>query len=298
MLKECIICQINFETNINTKKTCSKQCKSIHRNNTQKLSTQNNLKVFNCKYCKKEFKRYSERSGFCSLSCGSKYNIEIGTFDKWRQIVPQKERYEKICTICNEKFFTIKSKLHEHKTCKKKDCVREHRKRIHKINPPHKGIKLSEETKKKIQNTCMERYGVKVGFLRAKQTRISKPQKEIFDYLCNNLNNRIVLSDSIVKVDDHVYRVDYLIEDIKLIIEFNGTYWHCDPRFYKEDYIHTRKKHKTAKEIWDLEEKRLQEIKNLGYNVKIIWEYDYTTNKELVLQELLNECKKENINVG
>ena len=47
-------------------------------------------------------------------------------------------------------------------------------------------------------------------------------------------------------------------------------------------------------EIWSLDEERIEKLKNLGYNVKVIWEYDYSQNKENILRELLYECKKEN----
>lgn len=71
------------------------------------------------------------------------------------------------------------------------------------------------------------------------------------------------------------------------IIEFNGTYWHCDPRKYNEDFYHTIKK-MTAKEIWDHDEKKLQEAQDCGYELLVVWEFDYRRNK----QKEIDRCIK------
>lgn len=71
----------------------------------------------------------------------------------------------------------------------------------------------------------------------------------------------------------------------KKIIEFNGTYWHCDPRFYES----TKKlfSGKTAMQIWkkDLEKTKLA-IEN-GFEILHVWEYDYDNDEEKVLQECI-----------
>ena len=87
------------------------------------------------------------------------------------------------------------------------------------------------------------------------------------------------------------YRYDYYIPAKNLIIEYNGTYWHCDPRKYKKEY-HNQKKGQSAQEIWNYDQKRIAYANRLGYNVRVIWEEDY---RHLTLQEkrkLLDEIVK------
>jgi len=75
------------------------------------------------------------------------------------------------------------------------------------------------------------------------------------------------------------------------IIEFNGDYWHCNPKKYNSNYFHTYLQ-KFAYEIWENEKIKLDSIKKLGYEVLIIWECDYKQNKQKVIQECIDFIKK------
>jgi hypothetical protein len=77
----------------------------------------------------------------------------------------------------------------------------------------------------------------------------------------------------------------------KKIIEFNGDYWHCNPFLYKEDYLNKHKK-MTAKEIWKYDKIKNDAIRNEGYDVLIIWEYDYKTNKQATIQQCIDFINK------
>lgn len=74
---------------------------------------------------------------------------------------------------------------------------------------------------------------------------------------------------------------------MNIAFEFDGTYWHCDPRFYAPDYI-MKVKNITAKEIWekDAEKDQLCLDKNvILYRVK---EYDWKNDKDRIKQEIKN----------
>lgn len=60
------------------------------------------------------------------------------------------------------------------------------------------------------------------------------------------------------------------------IIEFNGDYWHRNPRFYSQH-----------KEILERDEYKEIMAKENGFEYLIIWEYDYIHNRK----EVLNKCK-------
>lgn len=73
----------------------------------------------------------------------------------------------------------------------------------------------------------------------------------------------------------------------KKIIEINGDYWHCNPRIYNESY-YIEQKDKNAKEIWESDKKKLDLAKKNGYNVFVIWEYDWRHNKKKVIEDVRN----------
>jgi hypothetical protein len=84
-------------------------------------------------------------------------------------------------------------------------------------------------------------------------------------------------------------RLDYFILELNLCIEFNGTYFHADPRFFNEnDYPNPHNKVLTAKEIWENDNnryKRLKECRNI--DTVVVWEYDY--NNGIDVQKFIKE---------
>jgi very-short-patch-repair endonuclease len=81
------------------------------------------------------------------------------------------------------------------------------------------------------------------------------------------------------------YKIDILFKELNLVVEFNGTYWHCDPRFYEKNY-YNKKKRLYAENIWDYDYERKTFLENLGYKVIIVWEYDYKNDYEQTLSLL------------
>lgn len=74
------------------------------------------------------------------------------------------------------------------------------------------------------------------------------------------------------------------------IIEYNGTYWHADPRFHNKTDI--LRKNIIAEEIWKKDEiKRKAAIEN-GYEILIIWEHDFKNNEEREIKKCLAFLKR------
>ena len=101
-----------------------------------------------------------------------------------------------------------------------------------------------------------------------RQNSVSNKEKKLLTEI-KKLNYKPIGSFSVDK-----YVCDIYIKELNLIIEFNGDYWHCNPKKYDEDYFHPHKK-KTAKEIWNEDKIRVDNIKKYGYNLMIIWECDF-----------------------
>jgi hypothetical protein len=77
---------------------------------------------------------------------------------------------------------------------------------------------------------------------------------------------------------------DFVCE--KKIIEFNGDYWHCNPFIYSPEYFHKFMKC-TAQEKWNADKKKIDLIKDAGYEVLVIWESEYKQSPELIIDKCI-----------
>lgn len=82
----------------------------------------------------------------------------------------------------------------------------------------------------------------------------------------------------------------------KKIIEYNGDFWHANPRIYNSDYYF--KDGVYASDVWEKDKKKTELAKQLGYDVFVVWDNDYKKDKLGILGECLkflkNKDKKEN----
>jgi len=86
---------------------------------------------------------------------------------------------------------------------------------------------------------------------------------------------------------DRPYKYDFTFVEKKKIIEFNGTYWHCDPRKYNSDYYHSVKK-MTAQQIWDFDKYKIALAEKYGYSVLTVWENEFDTDPLDTLKKCLD----------
>lgn len=88
-----------------------------------------------------------------------------------------------------------------------------------------------------------------------------------------------------------IIKPDFYIPKLKLIIEFNGTFYHRDKRIYnnKNDLI--------SEAIRKREERRLKILReSFGMEVLIIWESDYNKNKKEVINKVIGYIRNKNTN--
>lgn len=90
-------------------------------------------------------------------------------------------------------------------------------------------------------------------------------------------------------------RLDYFILELNICIEFNGTYFHADPRIFNEnDCPNPHNTVLTAKEIWENDKIRYKKLKQLrNIDTIIVWENDY--NNGINIQKFIKE--KLNISI-
>lgn len=70
--------------------------------------------------------------------------------------------------------------------------------------------------------------------------------------------------------------IDIYLPELKIGFEFDGTFWHADPRFYKPDDLI---KEQTAAQIWEKDEIKNKLAESLGIKLIRIKEYDWDNYK-------------------
>jgi len=111
----------------------------------------------------------------------------------------------------------------------------------------------------------------------------SKMQEKFFSDLKDVYSG--VVEDHVVKTQDNKWKFPDAIElRDGVIIEFYGDYWHANPKKYSaEDIAH----HKImAKQIWENDRKRVDELTRCGFTVLVIWESDYKYDKGQVMKKI------------
>ena len=98
--------------------------------------------------------------------------------------------------------------------------------------------------------------------------------------LNDNTNIGINLIDEFNDKDVKIIKLrpDYMLQNH--IIEFNGDFWHANPKMYNATDVLNRfnKTYDIAEDIWKRDAHRLKIFEALGFNVHIVWESDYQAN--------------------
>ena len=85
--------------------------------------------------------------------------------------------------------------------------------------------------------------------------------------------------------------VDECNDTLKIVVEFNGDMYHCNPRKWKpNDYNKVIKM--SASEKWEKDRNRCYKLKNLGYKTFVVWEEDWALNREKIKEKLINYINK------
>lgn len=109
----------------------------------------------------------------------------------------------------------------------------------------------------------------------------SKSEIDFYNFIKENIDNSILAN---IPVRDYI--VD-IVKD-KKIIEFYGDFWHANPQIFNKDKI--LKDHlggvRVVNDIWKRDEKRIKFLKDVGYEVLVIWESDWNKNKEECIEKI------------
>jgi hypothetical protein len=104
----------------------------------------------------------------------------------------------------------------------------------------------------------------------------SKPQIQWLDFLenFNNITIQHAMNDGEFRIPTTRYFADGYCKENNTIYEFHGDYWHGNPNKFNPNELN-KTVGKTYKELYEDTLKREQEIKNLGFNLEVMWESDW-----------------------
>lgn len=83
---------------------------------------------------------------------------------------------------------------------------------------------------------------------------------------------------------------DFYLPKYNLLIEYNGDYWHANPKKYKSGTLLKRIKcnEVLVEEIWERDRTKRKEAEDKEYKLTYIWEDDYKDRGEKILVDLIN----------
>jgi len=77
------------------------------------------------------------------------------------------------------------------------------------------------------------------------------------------------------------------------IIEFNGDFWHANPKFYgAEDLIKHPKKPMVAKDIWARDKAKIEFAKSQGFDLIVVWESEFNESNQKTLDRCVEFLNK------
>jgi len=123
----------------------------------------------------------------------------------------------------------------------------------------------------------------------------SKSQILWLDFISNHYNIQIqhAENEKEYQIPSTRYKADGYCQETNTVYEFHGDYWHGNPKLFKEDSIN-KTTNKSFGELYQNTLQREQLIKDLGYNLVVMWEYDWNkiNNSIKTLQQKFRNSKQ------
>jgi undecaprenyl pyrophosphate synthase/G:T-mismatch repair DNA endonuclease (very short patch repair protein) len=134
---------------------------------------------------------------------------------------------------------------------------------------------------------------------KCQNTGVSKSQIHWLEFLEKYYNINIQHmgnSNQEYKIKNTKWKADGYCKETNTIFEYHGSFWHGDPKIYKPDDMNNVSK-RTMGTLYKRTINREQKIKELGYNLEVMWESDWNKiNKNIsILQKKFRTCKSLNL---
>lgn len=157
----------------------------------------------------------------------------------------------------------------------------EHRERM--LGPVNKmrGKNHSDQTKESLSKIQRERYSS--GRYRPNYSKISKAEKEIKLYL----DSKGIEAVTQFWIPGVPFYYDFYLPKYNLIIEYNGDYWHANPKKFKSgELLNIANRGKLlVDDIWKRDLEKRKAVADRGYKFLCIWENEYKYRGYSILDE-------------
>jgi very-short-patch-repair endonuclease len=246
-------------------KYCSREC------------TYNGLKLLNinCPVCKKEFKPKNSKSLYCSKECSV-----IGIAEKRKNGKTIK------CEWCKKEYYLPAARLKTIKNsfcsldCQnkwqrrnKKECICKICQKVFFVSPSASRIYCSIACRDKDPLSRTRLLEMNKTQQNTKINKLEKTGYSILDELKILYEKQYLIGDK--------FLVDAFIPSHKIVIQFDGDYWHCNPiKFVFPDK-------RQQKRIY-IDTSQNAYFKACGYSVLRFWETDIYKNKDFVIRSILS----------
>jgi hypothetical protein len=273
--KNCIFCELPFTTPKHLEKEhCSSICAHSHRSEKTK-------EIRNCLNCDTSFKvKKISKTIYCSQKCCGEHHIKTK-----RRVKKDNKKVDKNCLNCNKEYKVWKYRETTSKFCSQK-CSFEFKNILSSCIKCGVDYNIPQwEKDSPINALCIK---CRVNSPLKRPLRKSSFELNVIYLLKEKLKDRNILIDNKIKLENTTIFPDIVIDNN--IIECNGDYWHCNPNKFDKEYYH-KHIHKKAFEIWEKDQIKKEELEKQGYNVLIIWEEDFFTNKEECINNLIKNIK-------
>lgn len=94
-----------------------------------------------------------------------------------------------------------------------------------------------------------------------------------------SFNNPNIISHIQLKIGNKKYNVDGFDPTTNTVYEFNGDYWHGNPKIYNTNELNRCNK-KTFGQLYEKTKNKENALKNAGYKIISIWESDFKKNED------------------
>lgn len=81
------------------------------------------------------------------------------------------------------------------------------------------------------------------------------------------------------------YKFDFTILELDLMVEFNGDYWHRNPKKYDSNYF---ERGLYSYEVWERDQLKIEAANRRGFDVLVVWESDYLESPIEQIQSISN----------
>lgn len=96
----------------------------------------------------------------------------------------------------------------------------------------------------------------------------------------------------------HGYIPDEINHELKIIVEYFGDAYHCNPRSYKDESQFVKLIQRTVGQQWSRDRKRLGVFYQNGYSVVIVWSRDFSNSPRKELERIRDEIVRKRVLVG